>query len=148
MHHGDERTRRIHHLKEAENVSPLDAEERIYDCHYMTSLIHDAMNDDHLEDNEKKSIVMRKQQLAHFCKAFDSQSKFEKTLTLMSLEVMPVKHVGFDEEVSSPCSPTGMQIGWDDPYTINPEGIVILDLEHKRVLPTLFKFLKGVLAKN
>ena len=91
------------------------------------------MNDDHLEENERKSISMRKQQLAHFCKAFENQSKFEKILALVSLEVLPVKHVGIDEEVSSSSHdfPIGMQIGWDDPYTISPEGIVVMDLEQR-----------------
>ena len=135
LHYGDERTRRIHHLNElAKIVSPRDAEERIYDYHHILSAIQNAMNDDYVENSEKKSMITRKQQLAHFCNAFENQAKFEKILALMSFEVLPIKYVGVNEEVSSPTDDSFpyMQIGWDDPYTINLQGKAYICIWHVR----------------
>ena len=129
LHYGDERSRRLHYVSDTENISPRAAEERIYDCHHMKSLIHQSMTDDYLERNEKRSILMRKQQLAHFCNALENQSNFERVLALMSLEVLPTKHVKVDGNVSSSDDPCCLNIGWDDPYTISYIGNVIFDLQ-------------------
>ena len=118
LHNGDERTRRIHHLKEMENISPRDAEQRVYDNHQVISLINHALSD-YGDKDDLKSVSMRKQQLSHFCSAVENQSKFDKILALMSFEVLPLKVVGPDGEVSRPMDgDDDARIGWDDPYIL------------------------------
>lgn len=81
-------------------------------------LNHSATSHD--EDiNDQRWMLTRKQQLSHFCNANENQTKFDKLLALMSLEVLPLQHVGVDGEVGSPYEEEiQTHLGWDDPYTL------------------------------
>ncbi|XP_065057686.1 sperm-associated antigen 17-like isoform X2 [Rhopilema esculentum] len=118
IHHGDERTQRTHHLNRMQDVSPNEAEDSVYKLHSVASMIHHFAN----AEDDKKQILTRKQQLAHCCNMLDNQSKFDKVMALMALEVLPLKHVDCNGEVSHPHDDeSSVHIGWDDPYIIQKE---------------------------
>ena len=129
IHHGDERTERTHHLNKMQDVSPNEAEDNVYKVHPVASMINHFAN---AQDDNKQTLT-RKQQLAYCCNILDNQSKFDKAMALLALEVLPLKHVDCNGEVSHPLDDeSSVHIGWDDPYTIQKgfQGKITYVLEH------------------
>ena len=116
-----------------EKVPEIDvhsAEEDIFKRHPFSSLFEGLC----LPEVDQTSINTRKQQLAHFCAVQDDQLEFEKKLALMSFELLPIKHVAADGEVSDPFDDDrDIHIGWDDPYMSlkgSSEGLFMFFILH------------------
>ncbi len=131
---GDKQSHKLLNLRDRTDLPVEEIENRMNNLHSLSSL----MKLPSFAEEEKISILTRKQQFKHFLGKENKDCNIEKLMSLLSLETIPIRRVGSDgriadrrgkifgpEEDVDNVEKEGLSlgIGLDDPYYKNSKSL-------------------------